>query len=94
LLVFKKYKKIKKNQIYKKKVEGPILRSMQHFTYKYWSNTQTKGGGDNFGKHQKKIQKKDLTLNPFFSRRAAAPLSSFGGFHFSSCLATVPIFPL
>jgi hypothetical protein len=48
LLVFKKYKKIKKNQIYKKrkKVEGPILRSMQHFTYKYWSTTQTKGGGN------------------------------------------------
>jgi len=47
LLVFKKYKKIKKNQIYKKKkVEGPILRSMQHFTYKYWSTTQTKRGGN------------------------------------------------
>jgi hypothetical protein len=51
LLVFKKYKKIKKNQIYKKrkKVEGPILRSMQHFTYKYWSTTQTREGG-NFDK--------------------------------------------
>jgi len=47
LLVFKKYKKIKKNQIYKKrkKVEGPILRFMQHFTYKYWSTTQTRKRG-------------------------------------------------
>jgi phosphatidylinositol kinase/protein kinase (PI-3 family) len=47
LLVFKKYKKFKKNQIYKKKekkIEGPIFRSMQHFTYKYWSTTQTKRG--------------------------------------------------
>jgi hypothetical protein len=35
LLVFKKYKKIKKNQnLQKKKVEGPILRPKQHFAYK------------------------------------------------------------
>ena len=34
------------------------------------------------GNIRKKYKKKDLTLNPFFSRRAAAPLSSFGDFIF------------
>jgi hypothetical protein len=48
LLVFKKNtKKLRKIKFTKKKkVEGPILRSMQHFTYKYWSTTQTSGGGN------------------------------------------------
>jgi hypothetical protein len=46
LLVFKNTKKLRKIKFYKKrkKVEGPILRSMQHFTYKYWFTTQTRGG--------------------------------------------------
>jgi hypothetical protein len=50
LLVFKNTKKLRKIKFYKKrkKVEGPILRSMQHFTYKYWFTTQTKRGGGNF----------------------------------------------
>jgi hypothetical protein len=46
LLVFKKYKNIKKNQIYKKKeVEGPSLEPNNIFAYKYWSSTHTKKGG-------------------------------------------------
>jgi hypothetical protein len=46
LLVFKIIKKIKKKQnLQKKKVEGPILRLKQHFTYKYGTQlTQREGG--------------------------------------------------
>jgi hypothetical protein len=50
LLVFKKYKKNKKKSKFtkkkrKKKVEGPILRTKQHFTYKYKSKKFQRGGG-------------------------------------------------
>jgi hypothetical protein len=73
LLVFKKYKKIKKNQIDKKrkKVEGPILTSMQHFTYKYWSTTQTKGGGAILTTSEKNTKKPNC--KPIFFSRGAAP---------------------
>jgi hypothetical protein len=41
LLVFKKLQKNKKNQnLQKKKVEGPILKPKQNFTYKYGLKTQ------------------------------------------------------
>jgi len=44
LLIFKKYKKIKKIKIYQKeKDEGPILRTKQHFTYKYKPKKLLKG---------------------------------------------------
>jgi hypothetical protein len=44
LLVFKKYKKIKKNQIYKKKESwGTNFEAQATFTYKYESTTHTKG---------------------------------------------------
>jgi hypothetical protein len=44
LLVFKNTKKLRKIKFTKKnKVEGPILRPKQHFTYKYESTTHTKG---------------------------------------------------
>jgi len=67
LLVFKKYKKIKKNQIYKKKkeVEGPILRPKQHFTYKYRSTTHTKR--ELAILHNWKNTKNPKNQNPFFS---------------------------
>jgi hypothetical protein len=97
LLVFKKYKKIKKNQIDKKrkKVEGPILRFMQHFTYKYWSTTQTKGGAIlTTKKRRKKPNPKKLNLlllttaPPPFNFRllpplhtATAPSSSHSSLH-------------
>jgi len=56
LLVFKKYKKkTRKIKIYKKrKVEGPILRPKQHFTYKFRSTTHTKSGGGNFERKMRK----------------------------------------
>jgi len=45
LLVFKKLQKNKKNQnLQKKKVEGPILKPEQNFTYKYGLKTQRRGG--------------------------------------------------
>jgi hypothetical protein len=64
LLVFKKYKKkTRKIKIYKKrKVEGPILRPKQHFTYKYRSTTHTKSGGGAILK-EKHIKKLNLNLN-------------------------------
>jgi len=44
LLIFKKYKKIKKIKIYQKeKDKGPILRTKQHFTYKYKPKKITEG---------------------------------------------------
>jgi hypothetical protein len=44
LLIFKKYKKIKKIKIYQKeKDEGSILRTKQHFTYKYKPKKLLKG---------------------------------------------------
>ena len=46
LLIFKYKKKNKKNQnLQKKKVEGPIWRFEQTFTYKYRLKTQKKEGG-------------------------------------------------
>jgi hypothetical protein len=45
LLILKKYKKIRKIKIYQKeKDEGPILRTKQHFTYKYKPKQITKRG--------------------------------------------------
>jgi hypothetical protein len=72
LLVFKNTKKLRKIKFYKKrkKVEGPILRSMQHFTYKYWFTTQTKGGGEILKKRE---TKQTLNLNPSLPKAAAVP---------------------
>ena len=57
LLILKIQEKNKKNQIYKKKkkVEGPIWRLEQTFTYKYRLKTQKMEGGSlcNFGRQHK-----------------------------------------
>jgi len=45
------------------------LRSMQHFTYKYWSTTQTKGGEI----LKKRETKQTLNLNPSLPKAAAVP---------------------
>jgi len=52
LVLKKKYKKIKKNQIYKKKeeVEGSSWKPSNIFAYKYWSSTHTREGEGNFAK--------------------------------------------
>jgi len=64
LLVFKKIQKIKKKQnLQKTKVEGPILRLKQHFTYKYRSIAHTKRGGQFWKKNIKKTQTLNLNLS-------------------------------
>jgi len=75
LLAFKNTKKIKKIKFTKKKkVEGPILRSMQHFTYKYWLTTQTKGGNfETSEKYKKKNPKPKPISNPKKEEAARPP---------------------
>jgi len=61
------------------------LRSMKHFTYKYWSTTQTKEGGnfDNIRKNTKKPKPKPI----FFFKESRRPPLSFGFADFSSSAA-------
>ena len=53
------------------------MRSMQHFTYKYWSTTQTKRGG-NFDLKEETTQKQNPKSISSPSRRRASPPPPFG----------------